>query len=484
VDAVVGQSQAELGGRVLVLHNAASTGMEAASNTGIANCRSEYIVIHDDDDSWEADFLARTVSFMDDHGWDASIGGVVTQSNLVVEEINDDGIVNITDRSVFNEELDAISLRSLAVENNLPPISLLFSRAAFNDVQPFDERLKVLGDWEFNLRLLRKYEISVIPEPLANYHHRSVSTSNVYGNSVHAQSDAHRIQRTHLINRSLREQLSNGDGIADLLVLGDLQQALLASQRQETQKISDYLWSIEQHITGQLSWIAERLWVNGGESGSAPESADPPMSSGSDSRNILFNGDFRLWPTEGPVENIPAFTEIGPGVHVSYDSPQRRFAIDRQTWSGAHGLVRAGQTYLHVESESSGQAPGTYFLLEFVIPSALTLAGETVCVSGVSRMPNGIGTITIGGYHSLGNDSRINLPATEIVVESHWDRWHCVFQYPQISPDDVEQGHHHRIFLTLPTDREFVFDLTDLQVESGSVPTPFEYRGKWRPLLK
>lgn len=483
VDAVVSQYRAELGDRVLVLHNPVPTGMQAASNTGIANCRSEYIVIHDDDDSWESDFLAKTVSFMDDHGWNPSIGGVVTRSNLVLEDISSDGTVTITDTRVFNENLDIVSLRTMAVENSLPPISFLFARAALDDVQPFDERLTVLGDWEFYLRMLEKYEICVIAEALANYHHRSVDTSGVYGNSVHAQNDVHRIERAQLINRALRVQLANGESIADLLVLGEVQQALVANQVHEAQKIKEYLWSIEQKLSGQLSWIAGKIPLTDGLPVNVQETPDSRPSNCHDSRNMLFNGDFRFWPADAPARNIPAFSEIGPGVYVSYDSPKRKFVIERRIWNGASGLTRHGQTYLHVKSPGSRHTPGTYFLLEFVIPSALTLAGRTVCVSGLSRMPMGTSTITIGGYHTPGDGTRINLPATEIVIEPHWDRWHCVYQYPQLSPEDVEEGHHHRIFLALPTNREFVFDLTELQVESGSVPTAFEYRGSWRPML-
>ena len=50
---------------VRVLHHEHSKGMEVASNAGIRSCESEYIIIHDDDDSWEYDFLEKTVKFLD-----------------------------------------------------------------------------------------------------------------------------------------------------------------------------------------------------------------------------------------------------------------------------------------------------------------------------------------------------------------------------------------------------------------------------------
>jgi glycosyltransferase involved in cell wall biosynthesis len=57
--------------------------MEAASNAGIAACDSDYIVIHDDDDSWCPDFLERTVAFLDGPEG-ARYGGVATHSHVRV----------------------------------------------------------------------------------------------------------------------------------------------------------------------------------------------------------------------------------------------------------------------------------------------------------------------------------------------------------------------------------------------------------------
>ena len=64
VETIVGRAQ-ENGVDAHVVHRAASTGMEAASNAGLAASNSTYIAIHDDDDSWHPDFLLRTVTFLE-----------------------------------------------------------------------------------------------------------------------------------------------------------------------------------------------------------------------------------------------------------------------------------------------------------------------------------------------------------------------------------------------------------------------------------
>ena len=64
VDDIVAEARRR-GIETRLLHHEKSLGMEAASNAGIRACDSEYIAIHDDDDSWKSAFLERTVDFLD-----------------------------------------------------------------------------------------------------------------------------------------------------------------------------------------------------------------------------------------------------------------------------------------------------------------------------------------------------------------------------------------------------------------------------------
>src|SRR5688572_27059131 len=53
VEELTGQYQEKYAGRLQLIHRESSTGMEAASNAAIKASQSDYVVIHDDDDSWE-----------------------------------------------------------------------------------------------------------------------------------------------------------------------------------------------------------------------------------------------------------------------------------------------------------------------------------------------------------------------------------------------------------------------------------------------
>lgn len=70
--------------------------------------------------------------------------------------------------------------------------------------------LPVLGDWNFLMRFLQRFDIGVVPERLANYHHRVPSDKSAYSNSIHAGAARHRHYWAMLRNEMLRADLEQG----------------------------------------------------------------------------------------------------------------------------------------------------------------------------------------------------------------------------------------------------------------------------------
>jgi len=206
IDAIAAEAEAR-GVDTLVIHLPASIGMEAASNKGIHAVDSQYIVIHDDDDSWQPAFLEVTTDFLRQN---PSYGGVVTQSMRVDEEIMGD-CVRVLSKYPFNRTLTNVYLIDLLGANSFPPISFLYKREAFRAVGDYDPTLPVLGDWDFNIRFLQRYNIGVVPELLANYHHRvNVQGGAAYENTVIAGVSQHLLYDAVIRNRMLRQDLAEG----------------------------------------------------------------------------------------------------------------------------------------------------------------------------------------------------------------------------------------------------------------------------------
>jgi glycosyltransferase involved in cell wall biosynthesis len=187
---------ARAGGRLRLLHTGRSQGMEHASNFGLREARGTSLVIHDDDDSWDPRFLSRMAGFLNNPAH-REFGGVVCHSVRVVERLQEDSIEERF-RHPFNPELSSLDFWSVLKQNPFPPISFLFRRSAYQATGPFNESLPVLGDWEFNLRVLARFRIGVLPEELAFYHHRDSGTEAAYANSITAGDDRHRAVEARL----------------------------------------------------------------------------------------------------------------------------------------------------------------------------------------------------------------------------------------------------------------------------------------------
>ncbi len=194
--------------KLMVIHNLKSVGLEAAANIGLRSRESEYVAIHDDDDTWYPRFLDKTVSYLDARGPSDMEQGVITYSEKVVEEISGQSVRFIMS-DPFNTWMTSVELHRMLVGNTFPPISFLYRRSVHEEIGYFDESLPVLGDWDFNIRFILNHDIGLIREILARYHHRP-QASQAYSNTVTAGRHMHEHYETVLRNRFLRKDIESG----------------------------------------------------------------------------------------------------------------------------------------------------------------------------------------------------------------------------------------------------------------------------------
>ena len=191
--------------RVQVIHHPESRGMGGASNSGVQSSQSDLVVLLDDDDTWEADFLERMTQALDGRRA-TSIGGVACQTCVVRERVDGD-VVTPLGSAVFNADLSELLLFQLAVKNRFSVNAFLYERRCLKEVGYYRPDLPVLDDWDFNLRFMQHYDIDVVPLVLANWHQRGGS---VLSQSVSAGNRDHALFTNLLRNRWLREDIAAG----------------------------------------------------------------------------------------------------------------------------------------------------------------------------------------------------------------------------------------------------------------------------------
>lgn len=208
----------QYGEKIILVNNERSLGMEAASNKGIKIVNSKYVVIHDDDDTWKPTFLNTTINYLE---LNPSCYGVITYSNKIIEKVKDEQI-KIIKRKPFNYNLKGmIGLYEICEKNLFPPISFVYRGKVIQEIGLYDENLPVLGDWEFNLRFIQRYDIHIIEEGLANYHHRTTLKSGIYSNSIIGGKNKHLYYETQIRNKLLRRDIEQGKlGIGVIISLG------------------------------------------------------------------------------------------------------------------------------------------------------------------------------------------------------------------------------------------------------------------------
>ena len=211
VEDLLSHYAAEARGRIRVLHNATSLGMDGASAVGLQQAEGELVAVHDDDDSWAPEFLNVAIASLLQVQKDfPSVRGVMTYCNRVLERV-EGNLIHVEGVESFSGWVPPgmLSLDRMLAGNFVPPISFLFERAAFEALDGPYEVLPYLGDWDFLIRFLLMFDIHMVPQFLAFYHWRT-ATETAFGNSVTAEVDRHLHIRQVLLNRWLRADLANG----------------------------------------------------------------------------------------------------------------------------------------------------------------------------------------------------------------------------------------------------------------------------------
>jgi len=181
VDAVVDVARSSTPtGNISVLHLEDRFGMEEASNRGLAATESEFFAIHDDDDSWDAEFLEVAVG-----GLRANISAAAVVTGVTrIHETYKNGKVWPVKSEEFYLTQERLTYDGMIGNNTFPPIAAVFRRRLLADVGGFDSSLPVLGDWEFNLRAVLSGGFVFFPERLAHYHTRTPESESASGNSI------------------------------------------------------------------------------------------------------------------------------------------------------------------------------------------------------------------------------------------------------------------------------------------------------------
>lgn len=164
----------ELGGiRHQYIHNQTNRGRTAALNIGVKAARGAYVSFVDDDDGVRPHYLetlARTARQADRPVVYSDVVNVTFQKDPATQNWK-----KVQEQLIYSFDFER---DNFLLANYIPINCLLIQKDCFDAVGPFDESLSVYEDWEFLLRLSRKFDFVHIRETTGEYRRRD-DNSNI-----------------------------------------------------------------------------------------------------------------------------------------------------------------------------------------------------------------------------------------------------------------------------------------------------------------
>ena len=151
---------------VRVVRHEQGKGVSAARNAGLARVRTPWVAFVDDDDLWAPHKLRRQLATLEAEPWArwSYVGALHVDSELRVT------------RYTAPPDRDHLA-QGLRRRNVVPGggSGLVADTELARRIGGFDERISLLADWDFNLRMLQQAPAAVVDEPLVAYYVHSDS---------------------------------------------------------------------------------------------------------------------------------------------------------------------------------------------------------------------------------------------------------------------------------------------------------------------
>jgi len=190
-------------------------------------------------------------------------------------------------------------------------------------------------------------------------------------------------------------------------------------------------------------------------------------------KNKIINGDFSIWQRGTSFSN-PKGVYLADRYNYNYDGTGN-ITISQQSFTPGAAPVAGyeSQYFLRINQTTAGSG-NNFSVLAQPIENVQTLAGQTVTVSFWAKADTSRAlSIQLRQDFGSGGSSNVDTSGAGATLTTSWARYTNTITLPSISGKTIGTGSALRLFIYVPGNTTQTIDLWGIQVEAGSVATPF-----------
>jgi hypothetical protein len=208
-----------------------------------------------------------------------------------------------------------------------------------------------------------------------------------------------------------------------------------------------------------------------------------PVSPSIAGKNAIINGDFRIWQRGTSFSNPATGSFAADRWSVVWDGTGATRTVSQQAFTPGSAPTTGyeGQFFYRFAQSVAGSG-GTYNLFQNRMEDVRTYANQVVTISFWAKASASMSLVRLnleqdfGAGGSPSGAVSTDLASTDFAITTSWQRFTYTTTVPSISGKTIGTTHSGYLGLRfwLPVNSTFTLDVWGVQIELGSVATPFE----------
>ena len=195
-------------------------------------------------------------------------------------------------------------------------------------------------------------------------------------------------------------------------------------------------------------------------------------------KNKYINGDFSIWQRGTTFNSITTNTYTADRTLAWYDGSGSTRNITRQTFTPGSAPVAGYESpYFIRYSQTVAGTGSTYNNFGQRMEDVRTFAGQTVTFSFWAKAAASTTVTAYAGQEFFGSSSDVYTQLGSWSVTTSWARYTGTVTIPSLSGKTIGSTSQFAAYFALPNNATFTLDFWGIQLEAGSVATPFVLAG-------